>query len=401
MSMRIGLAVASDSVRMVAVRDERILWAGESPLDAATPIERAAGKLLGEIPLPRWPRARVIAAIGPAQSQVKRLTGLPPVADARVVAQLVRESPGRFFLKNGIPLATTGVRLVAAGDAWGAALDEPVVRAIADVCRQRRVTLRGVVPTVLVLGRSLEDARVVWHDGDVSAELTLSAGALEAIRRVPMGSEHGEAAPEPRAALRALGGDAWRFADAYAAAMTDDDEPLAVRPGRAAAHEASRVPRWRLALAAAALALAMLAALIAPGLAGARAGREAERTLRAIAGERAKVVRDEADLRDITSALNEAAAFHRSRRSPVVFLASLADLLPPTAQLVAVRLDTAGGNLVALAPRAGDVISRLERLDGVEAPEAVGPVTREYVGQQEKERVTVRFRWRTSKEGRR
>ena len=67
MSARIGRAVARDSVRMVAVRDDRIIWTGESPLDDGVPIERAVGKLLGEIPLPRWPRARLIAAIGPAQ----------------------------------------------------------------------------------------------------------------------------------------------------------------------------------------------------------------------------------------------------------------------------------------------------------------------------------------------
>jgi hypothetical protein len=39
-------------------------------------------------------------------------------------------------------------------------------------------------------------------------------------------------------------------------------------------------------------------------------------------------------------------------------------------------------------------------MDDLEAPEIVGPVTREYVGQQEKERVTIRFRWRRAAHGR-
>lgn len=394
MSIRIGLAVSIDSVRMVAVRDERILWAGESPIDEDAPLERAVGKLLAQITVPRWPRPRVFAAIGPAQAQVKRLSGLPPVTDARVVAQLVRESPGRFFLKNGIPLTTTGVRLAGKEEAWGGALDEPVVRAIADVCRRQRLSLRGIVPTVLVLGRSIEGDRIVWRDGDVAAELTLKEGALDEIRRLPSGREHDEGSPTLRAPLGALGEEAWRFADAYAAAMTRDDEPLAARPGRAATDEARRVPRWRIAIAACALGLTALAAAFAPGVAAARASRHAARSLHELGPTRAAVVRAEADLNLVSGALDEVSGFENGRRSTIGFLAALSDALPPTAQLVAVRLDSAGGNLVVLSPRAGDALSRVERLGDVEAPEIVGPVTREYVGQQEKERVTIRFRWR-------
>jgi len=373
-SIRIGLAVSSDSVRMVAVRDECILWAGESPIDGGIPLE--------------------VAAIGPAQAQVKHLTGLPPVADVRVVAKLVQESPGRFFLKNGFPLAVTGVRLADKGEAWGGALDEPVARAIADVCRRHRFTLRGIVPTVLVLGKSLEGERVVWRDGDVAAELTLREGSLVAIRRLPMGSEHDTAVPTPRAALRTLGDDAWHFADAYAAAMTRDDEPVAAHPGRTAAHETPRVPRWRLTAAIVAVAIGALAAMSAPGISAMRATRSAERALRELGPARGAVVRAESNLRNVSAALDEVSAFESARRSPTVFLSQLADLLPPTAQLVAVRLDSAGGNIVALASRAGDPLSGIERMDVVEAPEIIGPVTREYVGQQEKERVTIRFRWR-------
>lgn len=399
MSVRIGLAVAIDSVRMVAVRDEHILWAGESPVDVTTPLERAVEKLLAEIRLPRWPRPRVVAAIGPAQAQVKRLTGLPPVSDARVVARLVQESPGRFFLRNGIPLATTGVRVLGAGEAWGGALEDPVVRTIADICRRGRFSLRAIVPTVFVLGNSLEDARVVWRDGDVAAELSLSGRTLDGIRRLPIGSESGDVALTPRPPLRALGDEAWRFADAYAAALTADDEPVAVRPGRGDAHGAERAARWRLLAAAAALGTAALAALMMPGLVATRIARDAERELRALVPARAVAVRAEGDLRRVTAALEETRVFERSRRPALVFLAALADALPPTAQLVTVRLDSTGGSLVALAPRAGDALSGIERMADVAAPEIVGPVTREYVGPREKERVTIKFRWRAPATG--
>lgn len=394
MSVRIGLAVSSDAVRMVAVRDEHILWAGESPIEEGVLLEHAVAKLLGEMKVPRWPRPRVLAAIGPAQAQLKRLTGLPPVTDARVAARLVRESPGRFFLKNGIPLATTGVRLADKGEVWGGALDEPVVRAIADVCRREHFSLRGVVPTVLVLGRAFEDARIVWRDGDTAAEVTLHGGELSQIRRLPMGSEHDAAPPVPRTALGTLGDDAWRFADAYAAAMTRDDEPVATRLLAVGGYESPRAPRWRIGIAAGALVIAMLAAGLAPGVSALRAARLAESALRELGPARLAATRSESDLRRVSAALDEVAGFETQLRSPTAFLADLAGALPPTAQLVAVRLDSAGGNLIALAPRAGDALSRIERMDTVDEPEIVGPVTREHVGQVEKERVTIRFRWR-------
>ena len=395
--MRIGLAVSSDSVRLVATEGGRILWAGESPIDGDTPLESAATKLLGAVPVRGWLRPRVVAAIGPAQAQLKRLTGLPPVADARVLAKLVQESPGRFFLRNGIPLAMTGVRLAGDGDAWGGALDEPVVSTIADVCRRHRVSLRGVVPTVLVLGNAFEDAHIVWRDGAVIAELSLVGGALDGVRRLPMGREQEVGTPVPRAVLAALGDEAWRFADAYAAAMTRDDEPVAARPGRAAAHEVPRIPRWRLTVAASAVMIATLGLALAPGLNAMRTARHAEQALRALGPARAASVRAESELRRVNATLGEVDAFRSTRRSATAFLAQLADALPPTAQLVTVRLDSVGGTLVVLAPRAGDALSRIERMDTIEAPAIVGPVTREYIGPAEKERVTITFRWRRTR----
>ncbi|MFL5560836.1 MAG: hypothetical protein ACJ79K_05095 [Gemmatimonadaceae bacterium] len=396
MSLRIGVAVSRDSVRAVSVRDGHIVWARESPVDDEVPLEQALATLLATIPMPRWPRPPVSAAIGPAQAQVKRLTGLPAVNDARVLAKLVQESPGRFFLKNGIPLAMTGVRLTGDGDAWSGALDEPVVRTISDACRHHGCPLRVVVPTALVLGRSLEDARIVWRDGDVAAELTLQSGALTDIRRLPSGSEHEASPPVVRPQLRALGEESWRFADAFAAALTRDDEPIAARPGRAAAHHTLHPPRWRLIAAVTALTFTAIAAAFTPGIAAARAASRARSALGVLAVRRTVTVRDEVELRRVTSALEQLAAFQVGRRSPTVFLAELSDALPPTAQVAAVRIDSAGGTMVLLAPQAGDAVAKVERLSRIESPAIIGPVTREFVGHVEKERVTVRFTWRRS-----
>ena len=393
MTLRIGLAVSSDAVRIVGVRDGAVLWAGESPIDNATPLEIAGSRLLGTVRIPRWPRAHVVVAVGPAQAQTKRLDALPPVRDAKLLARVVSESAGRFFLRNGIPLVTTGARVMGPGDAWVGALDEPVVGAVAALCRRHRVVLDAVVPSVVVVGRGLQGERIVWRDGDVVAEITTEQGALTGVRRVPMGLEREGAPPQVAEVLRALGEDAWRYADAYGAALAAGDEPLAIRPGRAQGDTIPPVARWRLAVAGSAVALALAAAALAPALAARRARREAVGTLAALAVARRVTVRDESNLRKVSGALDEVAAFEGRRRSPTLLLGAVVGALPESAILVALRADSAGGNLVLLAPRAGDMVTRLERVAGIAVPQIVGPVTRESVGGRELDRVTVRFHW--------
>jgi hypothetical protein len=98
-----------------------------------------------------------------------------------------------------------------------------------------------------------------------------------------------------------------------------------------------------------------------------------------------------AELRRVTAALDEVAAFDASRRPATTLLAELTRALPDGAAMVALRIDSAGGSLVAVAPRAPAVLMPLERVPGIRAPEIVGPVTREVLGGREVERVTVRF----------
>jgi hypothetical protein len=71
----------------------------------------------------------------------------------------------------------------------------------------------------------------------------------------------------------------------------------------------------------------------------------------------------------------------------------LARALPTGGALVTLRVDSVGGTLVALAPRAAILIERLEHVPGVTTPTFVGPVTREVAGASEVERVAIHFDW--------
>jgi hypothetical protein len=100
----------------------------------------------------------------------------------------------------------------------------------------------------------------------------------------------------------------------------------------------------------------------------------------------------ERELRRTTATLGEVAAFDGGRRSATLLLADLTRALPDSSAIAAIRVDTAGGTLVALTPRAATVLSGIERVPGIVAPEIPGPVTREAVRGRELERLTVRFR---------
>jgi hypothetical protein len=116
-------------------------------------------------------------------------------------------------------------------------------------------------------------------------------------------------------------------------------------------------------------------------------------TLAALGPTRRQVVADESDLARVSGALGEVAAFGSGRRSMTLLLADLAQALPIGSALVSVSTDSAGGTLVALAPRAALLIDKLEHVPAFGTLTIVGPVTREVAAAAEVERVTLRFRW--------
>lgn len=388
MSVSLGIAVGADRVRAVALNAGRIVAATEAEVGPGDSLAGAVAELLAGTPLPRFPRARVTVAVGPSLAQTRRITGLPPLEDAALLAQLVGEAAGKFFLRNGAPLATTGVRMAEPGTVWAAALDERTVRAVEAGCRTARLRVSRFVPAVAVLGHALAEAQVLWPDGGAVAEVRLRGGDMESVRR--LSAAQAPAAPPPRTvpALARLGEAGWRFADAYGAALLPEYEPLVLQ---VAGTGAGGVSRSRLALAGGALAAAAVFAAVAPGFRGVDAEDRAAGRIAAVQDRRRAAAETERELARVTEALAEAAAFDAKGYSPTLLLADLTAALPPGTALVAFRADTAGGSVVALAPRAAAVVQPLERVPAIVAPEIVGPVTREAVAGRELERVTVRF----------
>lgn len=402
MTARIGIAIADGAVRGVAVRDGAVLWGAEAPIDGRS-IEAAVAELLAARRLRRWMRPTVVAAVGPARAQLRRLSGLPPVVDAAALTRLVGESAGRFFLRNGVPLVTTGVRRERDGDSegWGAAIDQPVVAALEAACRTHGLRLVAVLPTLSVLPHALHGDSLCWADGDVCARVTLSGGRLTTMRRtIAAAGDVAEAGEPPRAvpALAALGADGWRFADAYGAAVASVRDPLAYRPARAAS--AAPIRPWRVAVAATACAIALTSAIVGPALVSRRTAAQATTALSDLGRQRRLADGAESDLAHVSRALHEVGLFDRDRHPATLLLSDVARALPAGSALVSFHVDSAGGTLVALAPRAAVLLERLEHVPGVITPAFVGPVTREAAAGKEVERVAIHFAWpRASRAG--
>ena len=396
MTTRIGLAVSEDSVRAVAVRHGAVVWGAEVVANGR-PLAQALDELFVSITsggrLRRWPRPLVRAAIGPGRSQLRRLSGLPPVSDTRALTQLVSQSPARFFLRNGVPLVTTGVVRTGEDDGWGGAIEQPVVAMLEEACGAHRCRLSAVVPSLAIIRHALVGETLKWRDGEVCAELSLESGQIRASLRRTVDSAAAPLGEPPHTvpALSALGAEAWRFADAYGVAVQPLDDALAYRPPRAA--RLTRTPTWRIAIAGVACAAALITALLGPSLRAVRAARRASIELLALQADWRAAAAAESELALVTGALGEVSTFERKRHSATFLMTELTRALPNASALVAVRIDTAGGTLVALTPHAAPLLERLDRMTMIISPAIIGPITREVLAGAEVERVTVGFRW--------
>jgi hypothetical protein len=324
--------------------------------------------------------------------QVKRVTGLPPLTDPAALAAVVRESAGRFFLKNGVPLVTSTGRTIGPGTVWAAAFEAPVVRAIERACRTARLRLGAIVPTIVVLDRALTGEHLGWIDGPVCAERTVAEDGRLGWYRRPAVEPSTPLGGTPVAALEALGARAHAFADAYAATCIAREEPLALRPGAIAIGPAPAPSRVRLLLAGGMCLFALVTALVGPGLLATHATHRAAHRLAVLRPAAQQALTTQRELMQVTSALHAVAEFTRTRRSTTFLLRDLAHLLPDGSALTALTVDSTSGTLVALAPHAAHIIDALERVPGLASPEIVGPVTTEMAGARQLERVTIRFR---------
>lgn len=392
MRLRVGIAVTGTDIRAVGVRRGRVEWGLQSDVVEGETLSESIAALLSAAPLTGWPRPLVFVALGAPFARVKPLVGLPEVKQPRLLARTLCENVDRFFLGGG-RLVAGGVRSDSDGRVWGSAFEASAIDAILGSCASRGLAVKTVVPAVAIVPVAVAGESIHWLDGSLATHLTARDGRLIGLQHLTDAHEFVETTHGINPKLTPLGADAPRYAAAYGALERGASESLGIVPGQPMASMDTGVPRWRVVAAALALLASSAAALAAPGVASARVSEAARAELATLAQRRRTALAINERLTEKTTALTRIAEFDATRRPALALLADVARLLPPDAALVTFRVDSVGGTLVALAPRAGAVISRLEKSARLAAPEMIGPVTREVAAGREYERVTVRFRF--------
>jgi len=314
--------------------------------------------------------------------QVKRLTDLPPSRDRKALRAIVRESPGRFFLKNGVPLETTCELLPDDGTIWAAAYDGELIDDIDRACRRARWRLQTLVPVAVALRLATREQSVGWQDGDLHLEVTYHGTALGQLRcaRDAKDMLSNAVADDRRAHLLA----------AFGATQIARREPLAVQ--RSVLFN-TRPSRTQLLVAAAFFALALLCWWLTPPFVSTIRAKNAQRALSHLASRVSADRRDAMALDTLTAKLRDIAAFEARTRSMSLLLAEITRALPDSCTITQLQVvDSTGGSLVALAPRAAEIVDALERVPLIVAPTIAGPVASQSLGGRSLERVSVAFR---------
>ena len=185
------LRISRSTLRAEAIERGLVTWAGEASYRNAAELADAIARLAAEPP-----RAcrRLVVALDRPPVQLRTLTELPPVKP-RHLAALVEQQSGRFFRKNGQALITDAA-WVGEGPtrvAHAAAVEEPLVEAIAAGARAAGLWLETIVPAgesapLKLLARSEGDSREraarrhTRRLAAVTCALWITAGALFAGR---------------------------------------------------------------------------------------------------------------------------------------------------------------------------------------------------------------------------
>jgi hypothetical protein len=121
-----------------------VTWAGEASYADVTELADVIARLAAEAP---EGCRRLTAALERPPAQLRTLSELPPVT-SRHLAALVTQQAGRFFRKNGQALVTDAAWLGkgASGVARAAAVEEPLVEAIAAGARAAGLWLERIAP---------------------------------------------------------------------------------------------------------------------------------------------------------------------------------------------------------------------------------------------------------------
>jgi hypothetical protein len=318
------------------------------------------------------------------------LHGLPSTIDLELLAAVVRESADHFF--TGATDVVPGVVHRSGEDVTGAGFDRRLLEAMSGAAHEHGLSVACVVPTAATLPLAFRPGPLKWRDGDVEMSFMRDGQLFGDVRWDVSAEDEEGASGEALPALHAAGADHRRFADAFAATRVMAPVSSRFLSAPLASKGTQTVSRGRATVAVIACAVALLIVVLAPLFSAMRAERTSLHEIAQVRGRLAAVMEIDQELARVTQSLKAISDLRARRRSALIFLGQLVHGLPAGSAAVTLRLDSLGGTLTVLGPRADDIVARLDSVPGIGTPEIVGPVTRENVGGQVLDRIMVRFR---------
>ncbi|MDB4913036.1 MAG: hypothetical protein JWM95_680 [Gemmatimonadetes bacterium] len=388
-SLIIGLAVSRSALRVVALRRGHIVWTHMVARSRDASLSADIERLLAERPAMVRRRARLVAAVGAAESQLRPLAGLPSVKRTELDA-MIAQNVDRFFVQGSGRQRISAPQIGDENDVWVAAVPEDVVAEIAKACHATGIVCDGVVPVAAVLHHLTSgdaDADVLWEDDGIRLRVAYRAGRPKTvIRERAEGGDVNSATTsldlrsdvDPSFAA-ALAATRVRRGDAFVIAVNTRD---VVQRARARV----RMSAW--------IAIAVAGLIVAAWVPGAQSEMRAARAHAGIA----KLARKEHELRAAerelaraTVTINAINAFEASRRSATVLLGELALALPDSTAITTLRVDSTSGALTVLTVHAPATLDAMAGIPGIAHPQLAGSITREMSAGRELERASIRF----------
>lgn len=179
-----------------------------------------------------------------------------------------------------------------------------------------------------------------------------------------------------------------RSADALGAAFTRRCDPLLLR-----LHGASWARRAIQSGLVAVSMVGVVSCLALPAMAARRSRDAFESRLAELRMYASPALRVSHELDSVSTSLNEIGRFASSRRSMLLLLADLARMLPDSAYIDALHVDSVGGTFVVLAPSPSEMLTA-PRSGSIDAPLLAGAITPDGAGARALRRLPFRFRFR-------
>ena len=390
----VGLAICDQRVTAVIVRRGRVFATASVKCEAGDRLDQVIDAALAAVRVPfRGTVRHVAVALSVRAIHLKCFSGLP-VARPTTLRQLIAADSARYFLADATSLWTSGVRVTSDG-ILAAAYSRDVIEDVRRGCARLRPKRLEFFPFATVLGAADDVAEVTYLDDRIHVVASYDQhGSLKSIKR----AHKSERSTKPTTEL--FDADTLKSAvdvqesAAVGAVRMIGREPIALTVGSEKQHRYTMRP----AIAAAAFIIALVTMLATPQLVTARRTRAMMVQMERRSKSRIAAERAQRDLARATRDLAELASFDRKARSMTLLIGHISRALPMGSAITAIQLDTAGGSLVVVAPKASDVLDALGKVSELANPALVGPVVPERSAPGASgstglalERITIRF----------